>query len=429
MSTIFDAIREKDLDRLVSLVDAGASLTDYSEDGLTPLAAASSVGFSRGIRFLLGLSEVEPNKGTPDGTSPLMIAAKKDRETSLHIMLEFPYIDVNHANSDGDTALLYAIKERAHKSFEILVKHPCIDVNKRNKSDMTPLLLAAQKNEPIFVEALLNKGADANYLKVGDKTIFEMAAEGSFDHIINRMIINKVKHGISYNTSVRNTAVTPLATLESLTIDIYPQTENALEFLGKKTIDAPYPVKVHSIAESVANRPIFLRSLDLVRGMCIGLDVNYASRKLPRVDLYITVSFGTSHRLAGFLYGQLFPEDKDFNIELICTRNTVKGGGVFLMNLVKTLSSSARYTMITLDSVYSAVDFYESQGFMKDEASVEDLAHELQPMFFLLPLSSTKRTPASKKPAGAGAGAGAGAATRGRGGARRRKARKTRRNK
>jgi hypothetical protein len=69
----------------------------------------------------------------------------------------------------------------------------------------------------------------------------------------------------------------------------------------------------------------------------------------------------------------------------------VKGAGVFLMEYCIALARTARYKKMSLDSVYTAVTFYERFGFEKQEQTMKDLIDELQPMILTLPDAAASR--------------------------------------
>lgn len=420
MADVNAAIRAKNLVALEALVDRGADINDIS-GGVTPLGLAASVGFVKGVVYLLGLYEIEANSGEANGTSPLMLAAAKDRTRTLEKMLLFPDVDINHSNNVGDTALLTAVEKGAGDSFGVLMANALIDIEKANKAGITPLLSAAMNNEPLFVEALLKKGADI-YHKQGEKTIYERAAGRGFDPLINKMITNMRRFRMPFNMPISDTAARPLASIDDgVKMDIFPLTAKAESFLAKATPLAPYPITVNSIAEAERFKPEFLRMLSLVRGICSGLDILYSMQKLQKVDMYITFTHGEPEKLIGFVYVTLYKTAKDLFIDLVCTRNNVKGAGAFLMDFCIKMAISAGYKQMTLDSVIDAVTFYEKFGFIKLERSDDDLVADLQPMVLALPnpmktagktvkntyvgKKTTRKKRTAKKPVGHGAGA------------------------
>jgi hypothetical protein len=136
--------------------------------------------------------------------------------------------------------------------------------------------------------------------------------------------------------------------------------------------------------------------------MCTGLETLYLYGKIQRIDFYLTLTYDDPTKLIGFVYATVYKTAKDFFIDLICTRNNVKGAGVFLMDYCIALAKTARYKKMSLDSVYTAITFYERFGFEKKEQSMKDLVDELQPMVLLLPAAAaTTRAKTVKNNAGA----------------------------
>jgi hypothetical protein len=416
MAEIFEAIRAKDLGRLERAANMGAPLNDFNAEGYTPLGLAAKIGFVKGVEYLLGLAETEANKGYVSGLSPLMISVIHDRNRTTQMLLGYPSVDTDYKDPAGNTALIYAIVKGSKDAFEVLVNDRYINIETPNKDGLTPLTIAAQDNKPLFVEALINRGADLTGTKVLSKTQVEWARGGEYDPLINRMILNKVAYGMPYNTPLSAVEITPLPALASLNIDFYPLNMKARTFLRVRELGLPFPTRLHTVAESEAFKPEFLRLVNLTRGLCKGVESHYAAAKLTRVDLYIAVTFGEPRKLAGFMYGTVYPADKEFFMDLICTRDTTKGVGSLLMKIMIKFSLIAKFEMISLDSVYDAVTFYESFGFAKDEMNNNNYINELQPMFLLL--DGVDPASLAFAPAPAGAATAAPGRTR-RGGARR----------
>jgi hypothetical protein len=387
MGDIFDAIRAKDIELLTTAVDEGAKLNDYGDEGMTPLGLASEEDYVEGIASLLGLAEIEANKGKKNGTSPLMIAARNGGEEAVATFLGFPSVDVNHANKNGNTALLLSIKFDKPNAFFALLTAPCIDIEKRNYEGVSPLLMACQMNKPALVEALLQKGADVTYMSVGEgeEPLVFYAVKGKFDSLINRMILNMARYKKTYNAPLSDTEVKPMAVLEGVAMDIYPLTAAGHAFLGGRDLSTPIPFHYHSLEKATAFKPRFKRMMDLVRGLCTGMDVNYAARKLEKIDFYVTLTYDRPKKLIGFFYVSLSPAEKEVYLDLICSRDTVKGSGGILMRVLIEMSTVAGYHTIALDSLEEAIPFYEHFDFVKEKLSEQDILDLVQPMTLALP--------------------------------------------
>jgi hypothetical protein len=386
MADIFSAIRAKDLDALTSVVDAGAPLNKY-QDELTPLGLAAQIGFVAGVEYLLGLYETKANKGRSDGASPLMIATEKDRKNTLIKMLLYPSVDINHKDKDGNAAIHIAIMKDSADSFKVLVANGSIDLDLANKERKTPLLIAAEANKPKFVEALLKAGADATFEHDG-MAIYEKARRNRFDRTISQMIVNMVVYEQTYNMPLEYDAVTAVAGLPSLRLDIYPLTKKGESFVGRA--DPGVEFNRHTAAEGEANMEEFLRILSLTRGMCgKTVENNYAMLKLPKVDFYIALTYDDPVKLVGFVYVSIYRTDRVFFIDLICTRSTVKGAGAYLMNACLGMAVSKGYKELALDSVPEAVTFYEKFGLVAEEQTMDNIIADVFPMRVVLPEPSS----------------------------------------
>jgi hypothetical protein len=420
MTELFGAIRSRDMRALERAADRGAPLNDFHA-GLTPLGLAAEKGFVEAVTYLLGLAGIEPNKGRPDGSSPLMIAAEENKVGVVEAMLGYPDVAINHADSEGETALLLAIQADATEAALALLADRTLDKEKMNKERFTPLLAAATSGNAVIVEALLQRGANPAY-KRDLTTIAELGKGRRFAPVINQMLINWTEYGRTYNSPVADEGKVPLASLDNVKINIFQMKPTAEEFLTGSDMRTPYPVIVNTKAEATRFFPEFKRMMHLARGLCAGLDHTYAIRRMGAIDFYILLTYSAPEKLGGFVYITLNPSRKDFFIDLICARNSVKGTGTFLMDYCIQLATSKGYTKISLESVEGARTFYERYGFAYGERRAGMIKSGLYPMsrdLAAAPAATAKnrrsngkgkakktlKKRASKKGAGAGAGA------------------------
>jgi hypothetical protein len=412
---LFEALAEKNLEGVEAAADLGAPLNELNSDGLTPLGLAVTAGFVPGIRYLLGLAETDANKGRADGYSPLMIAAEKNRGNSTNALLGFPSVDINYQGGpDNNTALHVALNKKSLEVVYKLLEHPRIDINIPNGDRKTPLYLAAAYDHVDVTETLLNMGANPNVFgqKGGDgrdRTIYELAVAKRFNRpIINRMIMNMSKYGATFNAPppAPGEAKVAVSTLPDLRIHVYPRDRRAIDLFSAVEVPMTIPVQVHD-RPNEEEQKAFLRQMFLIRDICSGLGPNYATLAFPYVSFYVTLMDGD--RLIGFVLATLHKRDPTIFLNVICTRNTVSGAGKLLMKFLTNVTVTGEINTVMLESVESAITFYESLGFKRQKPSAKQIAEELLPMVYIY-------NPAT---AGTGAGAGAGAGGAGAGATRR----------
>lgn len=420
MTELFAAVRSRDMRALERAANLGAPLNNFHA-GLTPLGLAAEIGFVPAVTYLLGLAETEPNKGRPDGSSPLMIAAEENKVEVVEAMLGYPDVKINHADAEGETALLLAIQADATEAVMALLADRTLDIEKINKERFTPLLAAATKGNAVVVEALLLRGANPEH-KRELTTIHGLGLGRRFTPVINQMLINWKEYGRTYNSPIKEEGKVPLASLDNVKIDIFQMKPTAEAFLMGADMHTPYPVIVNTKAEAIRFFPEFKRMMHLARGLCTGLDPHYAIKKMGTIDFYILLTYGSPEKLAGFVYVSLNPVRKDFFIDLICARDSVKGTGTFLMDFCIQLATSKEYNQVSLESVEGARTFYERYKFEYGARRAGMIKSGLYPMSRALAgnvaratapktrkNSKTVKKTLKKRNSKAGAGAGAGA--------------------
>src|SRR4029077_9368775 len=142
-----------------------ADINARSDDGTTPLMAATHSGQDATIRFLLdkGADVLMRNHR---GWSALLFAAGRGLAATGEVMVERG-ASVNAASSDGWTPMLIAASERSPAFLRMLLKHQA-NVGQRTPDGRTGLILACEDNEEMgppdlyTVQVLLDAGAEPN---------------------------------------------------------------------------------------------------------------------------------------------------------------------------------------------------------------------------------------------------------------------------
>lgn len=148
---------------------------DASDEGVTPLLAASSEGHVPIVNMLLNTGKADVNAKDKEGTNSLMAAAARGHLGCIQGLLEVKDIDVNSQNTDGHTALMFAYNGK--NQVEILwerytqfvsdaeLEKSTVDGDDAEKKDMDdggtgPLIKEALNQHTTLVELLLKAGAD-----------------------------------------------------------------------------------------------------------------------------------------------------------------------------------------------------------------------------------------------------------------------------
>jgi len=71
-------------------------------------------------------------------------------------------MDPNTPTEKGEPALVFAVRSGAHKSVAFLLKQPGIQVDATNTADETALMLAANANDLVSANLLIEAGASVN---------------------------------------------------------------------------------------------------------------------------------------------------------------------------------------------------------------------------------------------------------------------------
>jgi ankyrin repeat protein len=140
---------------------------DASEDGITPLIAASSEGNAESIKLLLE-AKVDVNSKDKDGTSALMAAAARGHLDVTTALLEGS-ASVNEQNADGHTALMFAYngKNQVETLWERYAQFVEDAQSSGDEEDVDdngtgPVIREALDSHIALVELLLKNGADPN---------------------------------------------------------------------------------------------------------------------------------------------------------------------------------------------------------------------------------------------------------------------------
>jgi ankyrin repeat protein len=142
-------------------------IDDASEDGITPLIAASSEGHVECVKLLL-TAKANVNAKDKDSTNSIMAASARGHLDVVTALLETG-ANVNEQNADGHTALMFAYNgknqvETLWERYNQFVAEAKAGDSKEDVDDngTGPIIREALDNHTALVDLLLKKGADAS---------------------------------------------------------------------------------------------------------------------------------------------------------------------------------------------------------------------------------------------------------------------------
>jgi ankyrin repeat protein len=143
-------------------------IDDASEDGITPLIAASSEGHVECVKLLLG-AKCDVNSKDKDGTNSVMAASARGHLDVVAALMAAGG-NVNDQNSDGHTALMFAYngKNQVETLWERYNQFVA-DAEAKGESEEAaddngtgPIIKEALDNHTALVDLLVKNGADAS---------------------------------------------------------------------------------------------------------------------------------------------------------------------------------------------------------------------------------------------------------------------------
>jgi hypothetical protein len=114
------------------------------------------------------------------------------------------------------------------------------------------------------------------------------------------------------------------------------------------------------------------KTIDSIIGngfLCKGLNREYISGAFDKVDAIFVIHASDilpNETILGFALVKFLMQEESFYVDIICSHNEVKGAGEYLLKKMEEISKKLTKKYIKLNSVNSAVTFYEKYGFVKE---------------------------------------------------------------
>lgn len=169
------AARNRQLDRVATLLEAGADANRPNDKGGTPLMYAVLGGDPQIVRLLLD-HDVNLNAKAENGWSAVMIAAAKGYVEVLEMLLE-EGADPTLADVYSWTPLMRAGFEKRAAVVRLLLEDDRVDINRRGENGITALHLAASQGHVEIARLLVAHGADPQIKDRFDRTAHLIALQ------------------------------------------------------------------------------------------------------------------------------------------------------------------------------------------------------------------------------------------------------------
>ena len=118
------------------------------------------------------------NVSIVEGDTALIIASRQGNLAQVKALLANG-VDVNARNTQESTALMVASKAGHVAVIKELAKNPHLDIEATDWNFDTALMMAVQNQQLEAVKALLDIGADANFMKAGMSVLIAASYKGN----------------------------------------------------------------------------------------------------------------------------------------------------------------------------------------------------------------------------------------------------------
>lgn len=173
-SPLYRAAANGRIDRVRTLLEAGANPNELSYGDGTPLMAAIHGGHDDIARALVAAG-ADPDIVSPGDGTALIAAAQNGEDGVVNLLLEAGANPDLGIEGDG-TPLIAAARDGNRRSVELLLEAGA-DVNAGLDGDGNPLISAAQVGRTDMARLLIDRGADVDGYVFGDETPLINAAQ------------------------------------------------------------------------------------------------------------------------------------------------------------------------------------------------------------------------------------------------------------
>lgn len=154
---LIEAIGRGDSEKVTSLIEEGAQVSEANRYGVRPLSVACERG-DRVIVEALLKAGADPNHELAGGETPLMTASRTGRLAVVKALVEAG-AKVNEKEHRGQTALMWATAE-GHTGLVAFLIEKGAEFQKPLASGFSPLMFAVRQGHMETARLLIGKGAD-----------------------------------------------------------------------------------------------------------------------------------------------------------------------------------------------------------------------------------------------------------------------------
>ncbi len=219
----------------LGLEDVDVNVRDHYD--CTPLYTAASCGYKKIAELLIGSGAEINTQESKYGTTPLYIAALKGNENMVQFLIDRG-ANVEAREKNGATSLHAAAVHCHLKVVQFLVaKNSGIIDSIERQQKATALHFAALNNCIETVDFLLSKGAGANTLNVDGWTPLHMAARKGFREVVDRLLASNASPSEKTSSNWQSRDLSLLIPAGSTVIDV-ARLSNHLELAAYENFSA-----------------------------------------------------------------------------------------------------------------------------------------------------------------------------------------------
>eukprot|EP00964_Phaeocystis_antarctica_P006895 scaffold3731_cov63-Phaeocystis_antarctica.AAC.2 len=188
MSSLHDASRDGDTERVKQLLDSGAPVDEKDKYGNTALIGASQCGHTEVVKLLLdkGASVDEKNK---DGCTALWWASENGRTEVVKLLLDKGASVDEKDSTHGSTPLMSASWNGRTEVVKLLLdKGALLDERTKGIRFLTPLLGASNQGHTEVAQLLLDKRASLDKEDKDGRTALMLASNNGHTEVLQLLL-------------------------------------------------------------------------------------------------------------------------------------------------------------------------------------------------------------------------------------------------
>jgi hypothetical protein len=183
---LFEAVGRNDADQVTNLIEAGAYVDAWDEEGRTPLFLAARAGHTESaIALVEGGAQIGLSRHTEERTAVNAALSQRHWKTAAALMargaspppVEGPY-------RQWFVSALYSLSNQGDIASLRVFLDAGISPNLAENSGVTPLMGAAKGNQYEAARMLINAGADVNARATHNRTALGIAKAGRFAKLV-----------------------------------------------------------------------------------------------------------------------------------------------------------------------------------------------------------------------------------------------------